>query len=324
MNYKTKAVFYRQMGVMLKSGLSLLKALDNLVSGRQEKSLRDITSILRKGVVSGKSFAGQMELCSGVFTRLETSVIRGGERSGNLTEVFTQLAVHFEFLQNIKSKLISGMVYPVFLLHAAIIIPAVPALILGGAVQFFKAVLPPFILIYGCAAAVIVFRKTVSHSSPAAQAWDTFVISVPVFGKLIITISMVRFLQAFTSLYVAGIGIIESVQIATQAMGNSMMEKEMLKSLPLLREGKLLSESLTNNSYIPPVVLDMLKSGEVSGKMDETLSRVSGYLQDEVETTIQRVITILPVIIYLLVAMYIAFIVISFYARYLGQIGSLM
>jgi len=324
MNYKTKAVFYRQMGVMLKSGLSLLKALDNLVSGRQEKSLRDITSILRKGVVSGKSFAGQMELCSGVFTRLETSVIRGGERSGNLTEVFTQLAVHFEFLQNIKSKLISGMVYPVFLLHAAIIIPAVPALILGGAVQFFKAVLPPFILIYGCAAAVIVFRKTVSHSSPAAQAWDTFVIRVPVFGKLIITISMVRFLQAFTSLYVAGIGIIESVQIATQAMGNSMMEKEMLKSLPLLREGKLLSESLTNNSYIPPVVLDMLKSGEVSGKMDETLSRVSGYLQDEVETTIQRVITILPVIIYLLVAMYIAFIVISFYARYLGQIGSLM
>ena len=324
MDYKTKSIFYRQMGVMLKSGLSLLKALDNLSSGRQEKPLRETTSILREGVVSGKSLAGQMEICSGVFTRLETSVVLGGERSGNLAEVFTQLAVHFEFLQNIKSKLISGMVYPVFLLHAAIIIPAVPALILKGPVQFFKAVIPPFILIYGCAAAVIVFRKTISHSSPAAQVWDAFVIRVPVFGKLIITISMVRFLQAFTSLYVAGIGVIESVQISAQAMGNSLMEKEMLKSLLFLKIGKLLSESLVSNRYIPPVVLDMLKSGEVSGKMDETLSRVSGYLQDEVETTVQRVITILPVIIYLLVAMYVAFIVISFYSRYLGQVGSFM
>ena len=125
-------------------------------------------------------------------------------------------------------------------------------------------------------------------------------------------------------LYSAGVGVVETVQGAAVTMGNVVMRAETLRAVGPLRQGKSFAEAFAGNPFIPPAVYEMLQTGEVSGNLDETLSRATGYLQQDAETTTQRIVTLLPVIVYLLVALYVAHIIISFWSNYVGEINSLL
>jgi type IV pilus assembly protein PilC len=143
-------------------------------------------------------------------------------------------------------------------------------------------------------------------------------------GPLTKKTALLRFLQAFVCLYAAGIGVVDAVQLSARTMGNPVMEKEMLKAVDLLRESATIPEAFADNAFFPPVVREMLSIGAVSGKMDETLSRVIGYMHEEVKNTVKKLIAVLPVFVYLIVAAYIGYIVISFYLGYFRQVGSLL
>jgi len=316
-------MFYRQLGVMLNSGLDILYSLENIMKNTNNIELKNIISFLYKGVSSGELLAQCMKkFSSKTFTKFEINVILSGEKSGKLPEVLFQLAEYFESMYKVKSKIITGMLYPAILFHLAIIIPASPNLILKGIGAFLKTIIPPFLFIYGIIFSIILIKKLFTNSI-LVSLWDNLVIKIPLFGKLIRQIIIVRYLQSFTCLYTSGVGVIESIPIAAETMDNSIIKNEILKSLFLLKEGKTLSEAFANNPYIEKIVYDMIKTGEVSGKIDETLKHVLQYLQSEIETTIERIVKIAPVVVYLIVALYIAYIIISFYAGYLNQVNSL-
>lgn len=322
MTHKAKALFYRQLGVMLKTGLTLLTALETLKSTGLNSQ---IYAVLRAGVSSGKPFADAIAYLSPrIFSPFETATLRAGETSGTLPDVLEKLADYFDFLHRTRSRIISGLVYPAILLHAAIIIPAVPRLILKGAGPFLAAILPPLIIIYGLLSVFIFFRKKLQTSSPLAYAFNRIVINLPVVGALVKKVALLRFLRAFVCLYASGVGLIETVRLATQTIGNPVMEDEMRNVVVALRESKTVSEAFAETSIFPSVVHEMLRTGEVSGKMDETLSHAIDYMQHEVETAVARLVAVLPVVVYLIIAVYVGFIIISSYASYFGQINSLM
>ena len=322
MTYQEKAIFYRELGMMLKSGLPLLTALGHLkLRGPNAR----VYQSLGEGVSSGESFAGVVvALSPRVFSMFEVATLRAGEASGTLPAVFNRLGDYFDFVHRTRARIISGLVYPVMLLHAAIIIPAVPLLILRGFGPFLTATLPVLAIIYCIAAALVFLGKKLQTPSPFSFFFSRVLISLPVIGPLTKKTALLRFLQAFVCLYTAGIGVVEAVRLSARTMGNPVMEQEMFKTADLLRESVSIPEAFANNVFLPAVVREMLTIGAVSGKMDETLSRMISYMQEEVKNTVTKLIAVLPVVVYLMVAVYVGYIVIRFYMGYFGQINSLL
>jgi type II secretory pathway component PulF len=322
MDANTKRTLYRQLGTLLASGFNISGALQHL-SKNSTSDVSYTASKLYSGITKGNTLTRQMRLLSpDIFTEFEIGVIEAGENSGSLTESLASLAEYFEFMTGIKNKMLSGLTYPVILLHLAILIPAVPALFLQGIGAFLIKVFPPLFLIYLLFFSVIFFFRHSKNSTELTEKKDNLILKMPFFGKLFMKIEVIRFLRAFVALYTAGAGIVRGVEIAAETVGNTIIKNDIKTVLPLLRKGSMLSEVFCGKRWFPVVVCDMLRTGEVSGTIEETLKRVSDYLKDEVNVTVEQILKVLPVVVYLLVALYIGYIVISFYARYIGMLTS--
>jgi len=131
-------------------------------------------------------------------------------------------------------------------------------------------------------------------------------------------------LQAFNCLYSAGVSITETIKLAADASGNKIFEKEVSRALQRVEKGSGLTEAFADNVFLPPIVLDMFATGQMSGRLDETLDKAVWHLQNQVNLAVEAILKIVPVVVYLLVALYVASIIISFYARYIGEINSLL
>ncbi len=319
--YQEKAIFYRQLSIMLRSGIPISSALRQMYS---YSNLKEIINTLMLFVEKGETLSTAMSNAGYAFSRMEIASVSAGEHSGNLPEIAGRLAIYFETLQDVKNKLIAGMIYPAILLHAAIIIPAIPLIFTRSVFAFFIRILPMFIIIYGSVFAVF-FAKKVLSKPEMIQIRDAIAIKLPAgFGKLFRKIAVVRFLQAFNCLYSAGVSVVESIQISAESAGNKIIENELLRAVPQVQNGKSLSSAFAGNLYLPAIVIDMLSTGEMSGKLDETLEKAAWHLQQEVNLAVEAIIKIIPVIVYLLVALYVTLIIISFYAGYFSQINSVL
>ena len=321
MNLRTRILFYRQFSTMLDSGLPLLRVLDEFERGTHPAAVRRIATVLRDGIAAGQSLTEAMHALPASFSPLETSGIRAGEKSGKLPEVLATLASHFEAMQRLRTRLVSGMLYPLVLIHIAILLPGLPALFTKGLGGYLAAVLPGVLLLYGGAGVVLVLRLLPRTSPTLAMWWSRVKIFLPVFGRLSRAYALLRFLRSFLCLYEAGVQVAVAMRLAAAAMDNPAMARAVEAGLPAVEAGEPLSVALAANPYVPRIVLDMLRTGEESGKLDEMLVRVATYLQQDADTTVDRISVLLPLLVYLLVAGYIAFVVISFYAGYFRMIS---
>ncbi|HNS32143.1 MAG TPA: type II secretion system F family protein [bacterium] len=317
-----KKTFYRQLATLLSSGFSLSSALGNL-EHNTPGILENVVSSFRKNIAESKTLAEAMEVFSPeIFSSFETGVVEAGEASGNLPESMARLAEYFEFSSGIRNKLIAGLTYPVVLLHLAVLIPAVPVLFLKGFGAFLVRVLPFLAFLYIFFFTAVFLYRYSGRVGYLAEKRDRIIFDIPWLGKFLQKMDIIRFLKSFTTLYIAGVGIVRAVELAGGTVGNAYMKNDIRQSVPLLKEGKKLSDIFAGKSWMPSVVHDMLKTGEVSGSMDETLDRVAGYLREEADVAVEQFVKLLPVAVYLIVAAYIGYIVISFYARYFQMLNS--
>lgn len=319
--HQKKAFFYRQMAVMLRSGISIIASLREL---KKQTMSKNISESLLFYIEKGETLSFAMEKSRGIFSNFEVKSVFAAEISGNLAEIMEKLAHYFETLQDVKYRLFSGMIYPAILLHAAIIIPAIPLLFTKSVFAFFSRILPMFILIYGIVFGIFFLYRFFSKSE-MLEARDSLLIRAPLgIGNLFKTVSLIRFLQAFNCLYSAGVGIVESIKVSAEASGNRIIEKEILKSGKIVEQGGSLYEAFSKNIFLPPLVLDMIQTGEESGRLDETTEKAIWHLQQNVNLAVEAILKIFPVVVYLLVALYVASIVISFYSNYFSQINNLL
>ncbi len=319
--HQKKALFYRQLAVMLKSGISIITAFRQL---KNQSIANEIVDNILVHIEKGDTLSSAMEKSGETFSIFEIRTISAGEISGNLAELCEKLASFFETLQDVKYRLISGMVYPAILLHAAIIIPAIPLIFTKSIFAFFARILPVFILIYGIAFAIYVLYKFFS-STQMQNIRDAFLLKAPAgFGRLIQKISVLRFLQAFGCLYSAGVPVIEALKIAAKTSGNTIIENDLMKTAELVQQGSSLSAAISTNIFLPPVVKELMETGEQTGTLDEASEKAAWHLQQEVNFAVESILKIIPVVVYLLVALYVAFIVISFYSNYFSMINSLL
>ncbi len=312
MNAHRKHIFYHQISVMLEGGLTILSALE-LLRKTGDYKVKKVASVLHNGIQKGEQV---YKLMQKDFTSLEINIIKAGELSGRLPEVLKTLSKYFEKVDITRKRLITGIVYPVFLLHCAILLPSLPYLILKGPVHYIVSVFPALLVLY----AMFFLFIGLKNFSIKLEFLDKLKIRIPFLGNFIKTKASINFLSSFACLYNAGVNIISAVRISIPGMGNIFLQRNMQSVLSEIEKGATLSSAISLNPYLKPVLVDMIRIGEEGGRLEDMLNKSIDILQQDFDTSIERFVQIFPLIVYLLVAVYVGYIVISFYTSYYSGI----
>lgn len=310
-------VFTRQLATMIDAGLAMVQCLQALADQTQNKVMRDVIKDVCSRVEGGDSFSEALSKHPKVFTRLYVSMVGAGEKGGLLAEILARLATYLENTARLRKKVKSAMMYPTVVTIVAIVITTFLLIkvipVFGEVYEGFGAKLPAptlfminlskfvsswFILIFlglgGMVYGWIYFIKT-----PAGrQFWDSRRIKLPVFGQIAHKICLARFTRTLSSLIRSGVPILEVLQIVSQTVGNVVMEKAIKQSMADIERGESISAALGKHPVFPNMIIRMCMAGEQTGKIDSMLERISDFLDDEIETTLSGLTSLIePILI---------------------------
>ena len=317
-NIRSLAAFFRQMTILLGSGMSMSEALRSAGSrthGRLGRIIIEANEAVMRGELLSTSFARHPR----IFNNMIISLLRAGEAGGLLVQMVDSIASYLEYELSIRRDLSKVMFYPFIIFFFVIVMPHVPTLILVGGRAFLvslwsslKTQLPMLI-------AVIITLKLLFQFEFVRLLWDCVKIVPPVIGTAARKIAMSRFSRALALLYSAGLTVSEAVQVAADASSNIYVARKIKYSLPALREGQGIVESLEKTGAVMPMVIDMLAMGEKTGNLDGILQKTADYMDEEVDVTIHKLSIVLFVLSILIAGILVGVQAISFYRGALNQ-----
>ncbi len=310
-------IFTRQLATMIDAGLAMVQSLEALAEQASSKVMRDVIKDITTRVEGGDSFSEALQKHPRVFNRLYICMVAAGEKGGLLAEILARLATYLENTARLRKKVKSAMMYPTVVTVVAILITifllvkVVP--VFGEIFSSFGAKLPGptlflihlsdivkkyliFILIAGGGLVYgwLYFIKT----KPGRRFWDANRIRLPVFGGIAHKICLARFTRTLASLIRSGVPILEVLQIVSQTVGNVVMEKAIQTTASDIERGESIAAALSKHPVFPSMIIRMVTAGEQTGKIDNMLERISDFLDDEVETTLSGLTSLIePILI---------------------------
>ncbi len=319
-------IFTRQMSTMINAGVPLVRSLATLQLQTENPVLKKHIAIVSKDVESGISFADALEKHPTIFSPIYVNMVRAGEAGGILDEILGKLATQQEKDAHIRAKFKGAMTYPIILLSITFIVfiglmvvvmPKLGKIIkdLGGP----DAKLPPltqgmlgvsnfmitkwYILIGVSVIAVYFIKKSVA-TPQGRRKKDQILMKIPVLKDIIKKVAIARFARIFASLMSAGVNVVDSLTITSKAIGNAVIEDELIAASKAVMNGQQLSVPLASSTVLPPIVSQMMAIGEETGSTDEILIKVADFYEEEVDTVVESLSSILePIMIVVMGAM---------------------
>lgn len=297
--------FSRQLAAMLSAGMPIVTCLETLEEQASNMNFRGLLGHVREGIEGGLSLSESMAKYPSVFDELYINMLKGGEASGSLAETIARLATLIEESAKLKRKVKSAMTYPIIVLSIALIITSgliifiVP--VFANMFKDFGANLPaPTQFLVNLSNA---FRKGAPYAipimftagylfakwkktKPGALAVDTLILKMPVFGPLALKVSVARFARILSQLVKSGVPIMDALSIVAGATGNKVIENAVIKGRDCVERGEPLSAGLMDTPQIPKMLVRMLAAGEKTGKVDEMMDSIADFYEDEVQTMI--------------------------------------
>ncbi len=310
-------IFTRQLATMIDAGLAMVQSLQGLADQTTNKVMRDVIKDVCARVEGGDSFSEALQKHPKVFSRLYVCMVAAGEKGGLLAEILARLAIYLENTARLRKKVKSAMMYPTVVTVVAILITifllvkVVP--VFGEIFKSFGADLPAptqflidlsnavkkylLVILVGGGGAIygwLHFIKT-----PAGRHfWDKYRIRLPVFGSIAHKICLARFTRTLASLVRSGVPILEVLQIVAQTVGNMVMEKAIRTAAGDIERGDSISVALARHPVFPSMIIRMITAGEQTGKIDNMLERIADFLDDEIETTLSGLTSLIePILI---------------------------
>jgi type IV pilus assembly protein PilC len=298
-------VFTRQLATMIDAGLAMVQSLQALAEQTTNKVMRDVIRDVCSRVEGGDSFSAALVKHPKVFNRLYVCMVDAGEKGGLLAEILARLATYLENTARLRKKVKSAMMYPTVVTFVAIsitiflLVKVVP--VFGDIFKGFNAKLPtptlflisfseflqawiiyllPLLggLVYGW----FYYIKT----KQGREFWDRTRIKLPIFGGIAHKICLARFTRTLASLIRSGVPILEVLNIVANTCGNVIMEKAIRSASNDIERGDSISNSLGKHPIFPTMIIRMITAGEQTGKIDSMLERVADFLDEEIETTL--------------------------------------
>jgi general secretion pathway protein F len=324
------AVTTRQLAVLVGAGVPLVEALTALVDQVDHERMKRVVSDVKQRVNEGASLADAMVMHPRVFSSLYVNMIRAGESSGALEVVLVRLADFTESQARLRSKIIATLTYPAFMVTIAalimgilftVVIPKITKIFdetrialpwTTRALIAFSSAVHDWWWALAAAVAVAIFILLRWRRTPAGRAvWDGWVLTAPVFGRLIRQIAVARFSRTLATLLKSGVPLLTSLDIVKNILGNVRLAKVVEASREAIKEGESIAAPLKRSGEFPPLVYHMIAIGERSGQLEEMLTNIANAYDAQVEARIGALTALLEPVMILVMGVVVAFIVFS-------------
>ncbi len=331
---KDLAIFSRQFATMVNAGLSLVRVLSILEQQTSNKKLREVAAQVRLDVEAGRPLSESMGRHPKVFSNLYVNMVKAGETGGVLDEVLNRVATFLEKEQALRAKVRAAMVYPALLTTAA----------LGGLLFMTVVILPQFqnlfrelggdaslplptqiamavsVVIrkfwYGLFGATILLVWGLRRylRTPGGRArYDRLKLRLPALGDLNRKIVVARFSRTLGTLIASGVPIMQSLEVVSKAIDNTVIGQAVDAVRASIREGQTIAIPLQFSGVFPPMVVQMAKVGEETGQLEQMLEKVADFYDVEVETTVQSLTSLLEPMLIIFMGVVVGAMVISLY-----------
>lgn len=330
---KEIALMSRQLATMVASGLTLVRALGVLSDQIESRPLREALVQIRQDVETGSSLSVALEKLPKIFPPLYIAMVRAGEAGGQLDTVLLKLSTTLEQQVELRSKVRSAMAYPsivvclVIVIVSALMIFVVP--IFKKLFASLNAPLPVptqividisnilasfwlLVVIALVVVGVVITRRWIA-TPQGRRKWDALKLRPPIFGPLSHKVALARFTSTLSSLLSAGVPIIESLDIVAENSGNQIIADALRAAQDGVREGQALSYTLSQHAVIPIMVTQMIETGEESGALDSMLEKVAVFYDNEVNSTVESLTSVLEPLLIVTMGAAIGAIVVSMY-----------
>jgi len=329
---KHLAIYTRQFSTMVDAGLPIAQCLSILAEQSESKVLRDVTGKIAHEVEGGVTLAESFRKYPKVFNDLFTNMLQVGESGGVLDVVLQRLSVYIEKAAKLKSKVKGAMVYPATIISVAVlvivfmmifVIPTFAKMFEGlGAelplptaiVMWLSEFTQKYILVMvGVGAGVIYAIKRYYNTDQGSSVIDAFLLKVPVIGMLIRKVAVARFTRTLGTLISSGVPILEGLLITARSAGNRVVEKTVMQARTAVTSGRTLSEPLKGSTVFPPMVVHMINVGENTGALDQMLSKIADFYDDEVDTAVSALTALLEPIMIVFLGVVVGGLVVAMY-----------
>ena len=309
---KRVAIFTRQFSVMLDAGLPLVQCLEILGEQEEDRVFREIIQHVRSDVESGSSLADAMRKHPKAFNNLYVSMIAAGEAGGILDIILQRLSIYIEKVVRLQSQVRAALIYPVTVLLIAggvvfiilwKVIPVFAQLFagLGAELPFLTRVVVAasnflgrfgWLVIIGLIALYFAIRQYYKTET-GRHLLDSLALKIPVLGMLVRKIAVARFCRTLATLTSSGVPILDGLEITARTSGNAVVEDAILAVRKAVEEGKTLSAPLADTKVFPPMVVQMINVGEQTGALDQMLSKIADFYEEEVDTAVAGLMKLL-------------------------------
>jgi len=324
------SIMTRQMATLVGAGLPIVEALNALIDQTENARLKKVITQVRESVNEGSSLADAMSRFPKVFSELYVNMINAGESSGALDIILKRLADFMENQVILKNKVLSTLSYPIILALVGIailsfllvyVVPKVvrifdelqqalpiPTLVLISVTDFLRDYWWVLLVVIG--GSMLALRQYVATEN-GHRNYDRMILKLPITGKLLRIIVTTRFARTLAILLNSGIPLLQSMDIARAVVDNAVISEAIESAKEGIREGESIAEPLRRSNIFPSMVTHMIAVGEKTGELEQMLFKVSEAYDNEVETIISRMTTLLGPFVILVLGGIVLFIVLA-------------
>lgn len=339
---KDLAIFTRQLATMMKAGVPLLQAFDIVGRGNPNASVTKLLNDIRTDVETGTSLSAAFRKYPLYFDNLYCNLIEAGESAGILDQLLDRLAVYMEKTEAIKSKIKSALMYPISVLIVAFVVTAV---IMIFVVPAFKEVFSNFgadlpaptlaviaiseifvaywwLIFGGLGGGFYFFMQAWKRNEKMQHVMDRIMLKMPIFGTLVDKSCIARWTRTLSTMFAAGVPLVEALDSVGGAAGNYVYEAATVKIQQEVSTGTALTVAMTNTNLFPSMVLQMCAIGEESGSIDHMLGKAADFYEAEVDDMVAGISSLMEPIIIVILGTVIGGIVVAMYLPIfkLGQV----
>ncbi|HEV8582585.1 MAG TPA: type II secretion system F family protein [Thermoanaerobaculia bacterium] len=329
---KRIAIFTRQFSVMLDAGLPLVQCLEILGEQEENRTFQAIIQQVRSDVEAGSSLADSMRKHPKAFDNLYTNMVAAGEAGGILDIILQRLSVYIEKVVRLNSQVKSALIYPtaVIVIAAGVVfvilkwvipvfaqlfsslsseMPFLTRMVIGASNfvgDYFLIILG--VLIFG----VVAINRW--HKTPhGRRVLDGLLLKIPILGMLLRKIAVARFCRTLSTLTASGVPILDGLEITAKTAGNAIIEDAVMAVRKSVEEGKTISEPLAQTKVFPSMVVQMINVGEQTGALDQMLSKIADFYEEEVDTAVAGLMKLIEPIMITILGVVIGTIVTAMY-----------
>jgi type IV pilus assembly protein PilC len=324
-------VLNQQFNTLVKAGLPILRALDLLADRAASQKLRPVLSQLRDRVREGKSLSEAVTE-AGVFSKVYSTAILAGEKSGNLSGVLDFYIAYQRVSTGIKKKIVATLVYPVILIVVSILIltyivtevipkfamlyrdlnvdlPAPTQLLLAVTVDYRLYVLGGVAALFVAALGMYLWSRT----EDGGAVIDRLKFRLPVIGDTLLKYQVAQFSRTLSTLLAGGTPLVAGLQTASDAIASKLVRGTVMQATQRVREGESLHSALASTGVMPDLALDMIEVGESSGALAPMLTSVAEFYEEEVSLRLSTLVSIIEPVLLIFMGLFVASILISLY-----------